>query len=56
MSYRMIYTLRRLMYDKFSILCTYSELNAKQLREDNPKACNACTKCTGKCYGKKEID
>jgi hypothetical protein len=34
MSYRMIYTLRRLMCDKFSVLCTLKELNAKQLRED----------------------
>jgi dUTP pyrophosphatase len=33
MSYRMIYTLRRLMCDKFSVLCTLAELNAKQLRE-----------------------
>jgi dUTP pyrophosphatase len=30
----MIYTLRRLMCDKFSVLCTIAELNAKQLRED----------------------
>jgi dimeric dUTPase (all-alpha-NTP-PPase superfamily) len=30
----MIYTLRRLMCDKFSVLCTLAELNAKQLRED----------------------
>jgi dUTP pyrophosphatase len=34
MSYRMIYTLRRLMCDKFSVLCTLAELNEKQLRED----------------------
>ena len=34
MSYRMIYTLRRLMCDKFSVLCTRAELNAKQERED----------------------
>lgn len=34
MSYKMIYTLRRLMCDKFSILCTLKELNEKQLRED----------------------
>jgi hypothetical protein len=33
MSYRMIHELRRLMCDKFSILCTISELNEKQLRE-----------------------
>jgi dUTP pyrophosphatase len=32
MSYRMIHTIRRLMCDKFSILCTLSELNEKQLR------------------------
>jgi dimeric dUTPase (all-alpha-NTP-PPase superfamily) len=30
----MIYTLRRLMCDKFSVLCTRAELNAKQERED----------------------
>jgi dUTP pyrophosphatase len=30
----MIYTLRRLMCDKFSVLCTLAELNAKQERED----------------------
>ena len=34
MSYRMIYTLRRLMCDKFSVLCTRAELNAKQEREE----------------------
>ena len=34
MSYRMIFTLRRLMCDKFSVLCTRAELNAKQERED----------------------
>jgi dUTP pyrophosphatase len=34
MSYRMIYTLRRLMCDKFSVLCTMAELNAKQLKEE----------------------
>jgi dUTP pyrophosphatase len=34
MSYRMIEAARRLMCDKFSILCTLAELNAKQLRED----------------------
>lgn len=34
MSYRMIYTLQRLMCDKFSILCTMAELNAKQMKED----------------------
>jgi dUTP pyrophosphatase len=30
----MIHTIRRLMCDKFSILCTISELNERQLRED----------------------
>ena len=30
MSYRMIYTLRRLMCDKFSILCTLAELNKRE--------------------------
>jgi dUTP pyrophosphatase len=30
----MIYTLRRLMCDKFSVLCTMAELNAKQLKEE----------------------
>jgi dUTP pyrophosphatase len=34
MSYRMIFTLRRLMCDKFSVLCNLAELNEKQLRED----------------------
>jgi dUTP pyrophosphatase len=34
MSYRMIETARRLMCDKFSVLCTIAELNEKQLRED----------------------
>jgi dUTP pyrophosphatase len=34
MSYRMIYALQRLMCDKFSILCTLAELNAKQEREE----------------------
>lgn len=34
MSYRMIEAARRLMCDKFSILCTLAELNAKQIRED----------------------
>jgi dUTP pyrophosphatase len=33
MSYRMIYELRRLMCDKFSVLCNLAELNEKQLRE-----------------------
>lgn len=34
MSYRMIHAARRLMCDKFSILCTIAELNDKQLKED----------------------
>ena len=34
MSYRMIHAARRLMCDKFSILCTLAELNAKQTKED----------------------
>lgn len=34
MSYRMIHAARRLMCDKFSILCTIAELNAKQTKED----------------------
>lgn len=34
MSYRMIHAARRLMCDKFSILCTISELNAKQTKEE----------------------
>lgn len=34
MSYRMIHEARRLMCDKFSILCNLAELNAKQLKED----------------------
>ncbi|MFZ7945689.1 dUTPase [Neobacillus sp. 19] len=34
MSYRMIYMIRRLMCDKFSVLCNLAELNEKQLRED----------------------
>jgi len=37
MSYRMIKTARRLMCDKFSVLCTLAELNAKQLREKEPE-------------------
>jgi dUTP pyrophosphatase len=40
MSYRMIHTLRRLMCDKFSVLCTRAELNAKQLREDDSMKVN----------------
>ena len=35
MSYRMIHELRRLMCDKFSILCNLAELNEKQLREED---------------------
>ena len=34
MSYRMIHAARRLMCDKFSILCTLADLNAKQTKED----------------------
>lgn len=34
MSYRMLNAARRLMCDKFSILCTLAELNEKQLKED----------------------
>jgi dUTP pyrophosphatase len=34
MSYHMIHTIRRMMCDKFSILCTIAELNAKQEREE----------------------
>jgi dimeric dUTPase (all-alpha-NTP-PPase superfamily) len=34
MSYRMLHTIRRLMCDKFSVLCTLAELNAKQEREE----------------------
>lgn len=34
MSYRMIHAARRLMCDKFSILCTIAELNAKQLKDE----------------------
>jgi dUTP pyrophosphatase len=37
MSYRMIETARRLMCDKFSVLCNLAELNAKQLREKEPE-------------------
>ena len=33
MSYRMIHAARRLMCDKFSILCTIAELNARQTKE-----------------------
>jgi dUTP pyrophosphatase len=40
MSYRMIHTIRRLMCDKFSILCTMAELNAKQEREDDSMKVN----------------
>jgi deoxyuridine 5'-triphosphate nucleotidohydrolase len=40
MSYRMIHELRRLMCDKFSILCTISELNEKQLREEDTMKLN----------------
>lgn len=40
MSYRMIYTLRRLMCDKFSVLCTRAELNAKQERNERGNGMN----------------
>jgi dUTP pyrophosphatase len=40
----MIYTLRRLMCDKFSVLCTLAELNAKQLREDENMRVNVRVK------------
>jgi dUTP pyrophosphatase len=40
MSYRMIHTIRRLMCDKFSVLCTIEELNAKQLRKDDSMKVN----------------
>lgn len=46
MSYRMIQTARRLMCDKFSVLCNLAELNAKQEREDEmmseDKTCWTC--------------
>jgi deoxyuridine 5'-triphosphate nucleotidohydrolase len=35
MSYRMIHTIRRLMCDKFSILCTLAELNEREEREES---------------------
>jgi hypothetical protein len=34
MSYRMIEAARRLMCDKFSVLCTLKELQEKQVREE----------------------
>jgi dUTP pyrophosphatase len=40
MSYRMIHTIRRLMCDKFSVLCTLAELNEKQLREEDTMKVN----------------
>jgi dUTP pyrophosphatase len=40
MSYRMIEAARRLMCDKFSVLCTLAELDAKQLREDDSMKVN----------------
>jgi dUTP pyrophosphatase len=47
MSYRMIHELRRLMCDKFSVLCTLKELNEKQLREDDTmKVCVRVKKAT----------
>jgi hypothetical protein len=35
MSYRMIHAARRLMCDKFSILCTLAELNAKEEKDED---------------------
>jgi dUTP pyrophosphatase len=40
----MIETSRRLMCDKFSVLCTISELNAKQLREEDSMKVNVRVK------------
>jgi dUTP pyrophosphatase len=40
MSYRMIEAARRLMCDKFSVLCTLEELNAKQIRKDDSMKVN----------------
>lgn len=40
----MIYTLRRLMCDKFSVLCTMAELNEKQLRKDDSMRVNTKVK------------
>jgi hypothetical protein len=47
MSYRMLHTIRRLMCDKFSILCTIAELEAKQLREDAKEESKKGEKGTG---------
>jgi dUTP pyrophosphatase len=44
MSYHMLHTIRRLMCDKFSVLCTRAELNAKQLREDDSMRVNVKVK------------
>jgi dUTP pyrophosphatase len=44
MSYRMLHTIRRLMCDKFSALCTIAELNAKQEREDDSMKVNTKVK------------
>jgi dimeric dUTPase (all-alpha-NTP-PPase superfamily) len=35
MSYRMLHTIRRLMCDKFSVLCTMAELNEREERRMN---------------------
>jgi hypothetical protein len=41
MSYRMIEAARRLMCDKFSVLCTISELNGRELREESEEKKNS---------------
>lgn len=40
MSYRMLHTIRRLMCDKFSVLCTIAELNERQLKEEDTMRVN----------------
>lgn len=40
----MLHTIRRLMCDKFSVLCTLSELNAKQIKEDDEMKVNVKVK------------
>jgi dUTP pyrophosphatase len=44
MSYKMIHEIRRLMCDKFSVLCTLAELNAKQEREETRMKVNVKVK------------
>jgi dUTP pyrophosphatase len=44
MSYRMLHTLRRLMCDKFSVLCTMAELNERQLKEEDTMRVNTKVK------------